>query len=207
MHLLRRLLVAFCAFAAAVTCALSASDARAQLHWDVGAQGGIIQRVQTGTAAGAPSPGPGPVVELHGHVAVIPMLRAGPYVAFDVEPLTGPGGPPPRTFLEGGLRAKLSPPILTGSWRLWALLGLGYAWVDWPSHAEGNVSVAGLQGTLLDLPLGVGAGYRVRGPHDPWELTAELGARVGLAFFGSLYSDPVRDSFALSLSVGVSLDE
>lgn len=203
MHLLRRLP----AFAAAVMLVLSTRDAGAQLHWDVGAQAGVIQRVQTGASAGAPTPSPGPVGELHGHVAVIPMLRAGPYVAFDVAPLTGPGDPPPRSFLEGGLRAKLSPPILSGPWRIWALLGLGYAWVDWPSHEQSGTSVAGLQGTLLDLPLGVGAGYRVRGPRDPWEITAELGARVGLAFFGPLYSDGARDSFALSLSVGVSLDE
>jgi hypothetical protein len=204
MHLLRRFLPVLTAVVAPL---LSAADARAQLHWDVGAQAGVMQRVQTGAGAGAPSPGPGPAGELHGHVAVIPMLRAGPYVAFDVEPLSGPGGPPPRTFLEGGLRAKLAPPILTGSWRLWALLGLGYAWVDWPGHEESGASVAGLQGTLLDLPVGIGVGYRVRGPHDPWEITAELGARVGLAYFGPLYSDGARDSFALSLSVGVSLDE
>jgi hypothetical protein len=204
MHLLRRQPAVS---SAVVTLLLSAGNAAAQVHWDVGAQAGVIQRVQTGAAAGAPSPSPGPVGELHGHVAVIPMLRAGPYVAFDVAPLTGPGGPPPRSFLEGGLRAKLSPPILSGSWRLWALLGLGYAWVDWPGHEQAGAPAAGLEGTLLDLPFGVGAGYHVRGPRDPWEVTAELGARVGLAFFGPLYSDGARDSFALSLSVGVSLDE
>ena len=203
MHLLR----SPSAFAMAAASLFAAPDARAQLHWDVGAQAGVMQRFQTSAGSGAPTPTPGPVAELHGHVAVVPMLRAGPYVAFDAEPLTGGGGPPPRTFLEGGLRAKLSPPLLSGPWRMWALLGVGYAWVDWPRHDEGGASVAGLQGTLLDLPLGVGAGYRVRGPHDPWEITAELGARVGLAFFGPLYSEPARDSFALSLSVGVSLEE
>lgn len=188
-----------------------ARAAAAQVHWDVGAQVGVMQRFLTGSGAATPSPIPGPVGEVHAHVAVVPMLRVGPYLAHDISPAPPSAGVPARQITEGGLRAKFAPPFLTGRWRGWALLGVGYARVYEPSHhvMEGSVDtfVDGQEGGILDLPVGVGIGYRVRGPHDPWEITAELGGRVGLAFFGSMYSGAPRDSFALSLSLGVSLDD
>jgi hypothetical protein len=181
--------------------------AAAQVHWDAGAQVGVVQRLETGLSAGAPGPIPGPVGELHAHVAIVPMLRVGPYVSYDISPFPPSAEVPARQIAEGGVRAKFAPPLLTGSWHLWALLGIGYAYAYLPSHGANGVSVAGVEGTILDLPVGIGVGYRMRGPRDPWELTAELAGRVGLAFFGAMYSDAPRDSFALSLSVGVSLEE
>jgi hypothetical protein len=183
-------------------------EAQAQVHWDVGAQVGVMQRVQTGGSGDSPGPIPGPVGEIHAHVAVVPMLRVGPYLAHDLAPYAPSADLPARQITEGGLRAKLAPPLLSGPWHLWALLGLGYARAYWPSHTVGGgASVGGIEGDILDLPVGVGVGYRLRGPRDPWEVTAELGGRVGLAFFGAMYSDAPRDSFALSLTLGVSLQE
>jgi hypothetical protein len=179
----------------------------AQVHWDVGVQAGVLDRVQTGGAPGAPTPIPGPVGEVHAHVALVPLLRAGPYVAHDISPFPPSAGVPARQITEAGLRAKFSPPLLSGAWRTWALLGLGFARVYLPSHAVGSESVGGVEGGLLELPCGVGMGYRVRGARDPWLVTGELAARVGLAYFGPMYSDAPRDSLTLSLSVGVSFEE
>jgi hypothetical protein len=185
---------------------LASQDGGAQVHWDVGAQAGAMQRLQTGSGGDGSSPIPGPVAEVHAHVAMVPMLRLGPYFAYDISPFAPSAGVPARQITEGGLRAKVAPPLLTGSWHLWAVLGLGYARAYWPSHTAAGKSIGGIEGDFIDLPVAVGAGYRLRGPRDPWELTAELGGRVGLAFFGAMYSDAPRDSFALSLSVGVSLE-
>lgn len=166
-----------------------------------------MERVQTGGPGGGGPPIPGPMGEIHAHVAIVPMLRLGPYATYDVSPYAPSDQVPARQVVEGGLRAKVSPPLLTGSWHLSGVVGLGYAYATWPSHSTGAESFGPLAGTFLDLPVGIGVGYRIRGPRDPWELTAELGARVGVAFFGALYSDAPRDSFALGLSVGVSLQE
>ncbi len=182
----------------------------AQVRWDVGAQVGAMQRFQTGAGGAPSSPFVGPVGELHAHVAVVPMLRLGPYVTHDIASYAPSAGVPARQITEAGLRAKIAPPLLGGPWHLWGILGLGYARAYWPSHEQasgGSAPVPGIEGDFLDLPVGLGVGYHVRGPRDPWELTAELGARIGLAFLGAMYSDAPRDSFALSLSVGVSLDE
>ncbi len=186
---------------------LVAPSASAQVHWDVGAQVGVMQRVRTGSGASVPGPIPGPVGELHAHVAVVPMLRIGPYVAHDISPVAPSAAVPARQITEGGLRAKVTPPFLGGRWRSWALLGLGYAHAYQPGYSAGGTPVSGLEGGILSLPLGVGVGYRVRGPHDPWEITGELGCRLGLAFVGPMYSGAPGDSFALSVSLGVSLDE
>jgi hypothetical protein len=185
------------------------------LHWDAGAELGVMDRSRTGRDSTARAPTPGPVGELHAHVALIPMVRIGGYVAHDISPV--PGGPA-REITEGGLRAKLSPPLFSGAWRGWLFVGLGYARAYAPSHeaiVPGSVPptqtfVVGAEGGILDLPLGVGMGYRLR---RPWEVFAEIEGRIGLAFRGAAYgrmqAGPYggQDSFAVSLSAGVSWDE
>jgi hypothetical protein len=187
---------------------LDARAAEAQVHWDVGAQVGVMERVQTGAGAGAPSPTPGPVGEVHAHVALVPMVRVGPYLAHDISPVDGA---PARQITEGGLRAKLAPPLFGGPWRGWGALGLGYARAYEPAHhvvvGAVDTAVGASEGGIVDAPLALGLAYRVRGPGDPWEISAELGCRFGLAFVGAMYDAAPRDSFALSLTVGVSLDE
>jgi hypothetical protein len=190
------------------------SPADAQVRWDAGAELGATDRVTTGRDSIARAPTPGPSGELHAHVALVPMVRIGAYLSFDVSPVPGL---PAREMAEGGIRAKLSPPLFSGPWRGWAFLGLGYARAYEPSHdvtvpgaAPTTQMLAGAGGGILDLPVGVGIGYRLR---RPWEIFAELAGRIGLAFEGALYArsegEPYegQDSFAVSLSVGVSWDE
>jgi hypothetical protein len=186
----------------------------AQVHWDVGAEVGVMQRVTTDRDGGVPLPQAGPMGELHAHVALVPMLRVGPYLAYDISP-----GAPDRQTLEAGLRAKLTPPLLARPWRAWTFLEFGYARSYLPSHAleptpsnGAGGEIGGVEGDFLDAALGIGVGVKVRGP---WVLFAELAARTGFLFWGAMYDRapcgclrdpyPGHDSFAASLSVGVSL--
>ena len=146
-----------------------------------------MQRIATGRDTGGASREPGPVAELHAHLAVMPMLRVGPYVEHDIGPLSGA---PLRQFTEAGLRAKLSPPLLAAPWKTWGFIGLGYARAYEPSHlverSQGSLSgyAPGQGGGLLEARIGVGLGYRLgRG----WEAFLELDGRVGVIFSGSLY--------------------
>jgi hypothetical protein len=200
----------------------------AQLHYDVGAEVGTMRRILlkrdpnlSGTDATF-----GPDLELHAHVAVLPMLRAGIYVGHDMSPEKSL-----RQITSFGLRAKLMPPILCGNWRAWAFAGIGYSIVYSPSyHATyqiptptnpnnaQDVAFDGESGQFLEVPLGIGLGYKLR---KPWELTAELGTKIGFGFSDNLYNaaggtgqgypqlevTPIGyDTLAVYLLVGVSLD-
>jgi hypothetical protein len=136
------------------------------------------------------------------------MVRIGAYVSHDISPIDSI---PARQITEGGLRAKVAPPLLGGPWHTWAVLGVGVGHAYEPSHSvpgpSGPTTVGGIEGGILDFPVALGLGYRVRGPRDPWEISTELGCRFGAAFFGAMYDGGPRDSFALSLTVGVTLDE
>ena len=224
-----RFSVALSSLATAVTWDGPAS---AQIHWDVGAQGGIINRFVTGSEAGAPGPKLGPFVQLTGHLALIPLLRVGLYAATDVTPVSHL---PARHFYELGVHGKFAPPLLGGAWRTWVSLGVGYAYTYAPSYTTQEtvgtppgptttetVNVGTADGGMLDLQPGIGIGYRV-GSVMPF---VELGGRFGLAFWGTMYDPnqctgstpampglPVcepyfgQDSFAVWLSVGLSLEE
>lgn len=218
---------ALLAITAGVVTILSPTRADAQVHWDLGAQAGAIDRFMTGGDAAGASPRPGPVFQAQGHLALVPMVRLGAYASTDVSRTSDRGT---RTFWEGGLHVRFTPPLLSTPWRAWAFAGFGYAYTYKTSyhHAEvgpngGSIDVAygDVYGGMLDVPLGIGLGYKVRGP---WELFAELGGRFGVGFFGPMYDDgapgravgtslpfvePFRgkDSFALSLTAGLSLDE
>lgn len=176
-----------------------ASAALAQVHWDAGAQVGVMKRFTTGGAADAPSPGFGPALELQGHVALLPMLRLGGYLGTDLSPLDGGDAGGPRTFWDGGLHLRLSPPLLPYPWRTWVYAGFGYAFAyDLGTH---------LSGGLLEAPVGLGLGRKLT---REWTVFTELGARFGFGFYGGMYDAagaPGKDPVALSLSVGLSLEE
>jgi hypothetical protein len=218
---------ALSALLVALVALLVAPAARAQVHWDVGAQAGVIKRFTTGGANGAPDPGFGPVVQLQGHLALVPMVRIGLYAAADVSPASGVGA---RTFYEGGLHLKVTPPLLSAPWRAWAFAGFGYAYTYAASfHAPvalptstTNVLFGGTYGGMLDVPLGLGLGYKPARAGVPWLVFAELGGRLGVGFYGPMYDDGAagtaggvvtvapflgKDSFALTLSVGLSLEQ
>jgi hypothetical protein len=193
---------------------LASRPAHAQLRWDVGAQAGVTKRFTTGATTGAPSPGFGPSFGLQGHVALVPMVRIGLYFEGDVSP-TPPLGP--RTFWAGGLHLRIMPPLLGGAWRTWVFAGLGYAYVDWgdqniPASGQGaggagtNTRVTG---GIFDAPVGLGLGRKV----GSWLIFGELGTRFGFGFYGPMYAGQGgaagqgQDSFALSASVGLSLEQ
>ncbi|HEV3190785.1 MAG TPA: hypothetical protein VGY54_09835 [Polyangiaceae bacterium] len=190
---------------------LGPSSAEAQVHWDLGAQLGARQRLPSGREG--PAPGPGLMGQLQAHVALLPMIRLGPYLAHDISPAPDA---PDRQTTEAGLRVKLTPPLLAAPWRGWAFVGLGYARAYSPSHsaASGSGQIPGAEGTALDGAFGVGVGARVRGP---WVFFAELAGRVGLLFAGAMYDRtpcpclrdpyPGKDLFAASLAVGLSLEQ
>ncbi|HTQ47373.1 MAG TPA: hypothetical protein VMI75_31670, partial [Polyangiaceae bacterium] len=81
-------------------------------------------------------------------------------------------------------------------WRTYVFAGFGAAYVRQEPR----------EGTLLEVPAGLGLALKLRAP---WELFAELGGRAGVAFLGGVYDagNTGKDSFAVSLSVGVSLSD
>jgi hypothetical protein len=207
----------------AFVCA-TASTAGAQIRWDVGAEVGAMKRFTTAKAEGAPNLEVGPAFQLDGHVALVPMVRVGGYLAQDVAPADGVGA---RTFWGGGLHVKVTPPLLSAPWRFWVSAGFGYAYSHAASY-HGQVATRGggsdldvvfgsTHGGLLEVPLGLDLGYRASGR---FLFFAELGGRPVLASYGPMYAGGQRatgvttaapfmgkDSFAASLSVGLSLQE
>lgn len=179
------------AIGAALVVLLAAGEARAQVNWDLGLEAGAMKRFTTSSQTS--QPGFGPAFELQGHVALIPMLRVGLYAAQDVSPMSGW---PARQFYEGGLHVKLTPPLLASPWRTYLFAGFGAAYVRQDPR----------EGTLLEVPAGLGLALKLRAP---WEVFAELGGRAGVAFLGGVYEGGItgKDSFAASLSVGVSLSD
>jgi hypothetical protein len=213
--------------------ALVPETAMAQLHWDASAQVGVMKRVLSDRPAGGDDAGFGPTAQLTGHVALLPLIHAGAYLGHDISPLPDPAAARNITF--GGARIKGMLPWIRGTVRAWAFVGFGYAGVYSQSYdtsfaiPDGTgavtrmpVHVHGAGGGFFDLPFGLGASYRF---FKPWELCAELGARVGFGHTGSVYDEPgpqvsIRgtdapgqnatpaglDRFALGLTVGILLD-
>jgi hypothetical protein len=177
--------------AAVVLVAAGEARGQANVNWDVGAQAGAMKRFTTSSQTS--QPGFGPAFEVQGHVALIPMFRVGLYVAQDISPMPGW---PARQFYEGGLHVKWTPPLLSSPWHTYLFAGFGAAYVRQDPR----------EGTLLDVPEGLGLALKLRAP---WEVFAELGGRVGVAFLGGVYDggNTGKDSFAVSLSVGVSLSD
>ena len=208
-----------------------ARRAGAQLHLDVGAQVGVMKRFLANAPAGTGDAGFGPVGEIHAHVAILPFLRAGPYLAHDISPM--PGDVKAYQITTAGLRVKVTSPVPLDPWRVWAVTGFGISGAYGPSYHTGldlqqngtrqDVLASGAGGSFFEVPLGVGVAYRIR---KPWWLTAELAGRYGFGFSGSLYdlaADGGRAAFApgqpelllqnpgttvmsISLSIGVMLD-
>jgi hypothetical protein len=181
-----------------------APPALAQTHWDIGAQAGATERI---AAPSAPTRSPGPSVEIHGHVALYPLVRIGAYGTFELSPTSGL---PNRFVYAGGGRVKVTPPVLPAPWHMWAFLGGGFAYAHIPEW--------GLSTSTAELPAGVGLGRKLSGLSGAWELCAELSARLDVAGLswhaptpspsgarGSGDNASGGDVLAVSLSVGVSL--
>ena len=203
--------------------------ARAQVHWDVGAELGIMKRVLTSRTPEASDPGLGPTGEIHAHVALLPLVRVGAYLGHDISPQKDTTA---RQITSFGARVKLNSPWPRDAWHAWVFTGFGYAAVYGPSYVRNvatspvattreNFLVDGAGGSYFEIPIGIGVGYKIR---KPLEITAELAGKLGLGFSGSLYDlgpgrvgrsptqnqlsfdNPGNDSFGLGLLVGVSFD-
>ncbi len=212
---------------------LSSRPAFAQLNSDVGLSAGVMKRFTTGAASGVSQPGFGPVVDLRAHVALLPMIRIGLYAAYDHSPMPGVGDrnfvtgglhlkvsppllPAPwKTYLFAGFG---------GGWTE----ADGYATtVTVDNNVVTPARAGSTNGALLEVPLGLGLARKL-GPS--WEVFLELGGRFGVATFGSMFDSHQTpavsvtgtlpagsilasphapfagtDSFALALTVGVSL--
>ncbi len=203
--------------------------ARAQVRSDAAVDVGVVKRFVSG--AGARDAGVGPTLGLNGHVALFPMVRVGAYASAEISPGELPVQASARRIYAAGLRVKLSPPWPREDVRAWLFTGLGFAGVYAPSYRGAVTSsdgapiaadalVAGAGGHFFEVPIGVGASYRLR---KPWVLTAELAARVGFAFSGAIYTGgrgaidassslpvvlgaPGHDAFALGLTLGIGFD-
>jgi hypothetical protein len=203
--------------------------ASAQLRWDLGAQGGMMKRVLTNRPPGAEDAGVGPYAEIHGHVALVPLVRVGVYGSFDRSPQ---GATPARLVFSGGLRAKVTPPWPRDPWRAWLFAGIGVAFASSGSYATSAsiappggspstypVAADSASGRFLEIPVGLGASYTLS---RPLAITLEIGNRFGLAHGGDLYADgrsvnaagfgPIRlepagtDFYAISASLGLMLE-
>lgn len=219
------------ALAVGVAAGLGSRESSAQLHWDASAQVGVMKRFLAARPSGSSDVGLGPTGQLTGHVALIPLVHVGGYFGYDRSPFSGEGSARSVTF--GGVRAKGMLPWVRGAVRAWIFAGFGYAGVysqsSWTTLSvptgEGGVErrrgrVEGAGGSFFDVPFGLGVSYKVR---RPWEVCAELAARVGFGHTGSVYEEPGPqvtvpdylgqnatpagiDRFALGLTVGVMLD-
>ena len=228
----RRSARALLAAGSAATIASSPGAALAQLHWDASAQVGAMKRFLGDRPAGASDDaGIGPTAQLAGHVALLPLIHAGAYFGHDISSISGGGAT--RNITSGGLRAKGMFPFVPRSVRAWVFAGFGYAGVYSRSYPATiaipnglggadprSVRVEGAGGSFFEVPLGLGASYKL---HRPWELSAELGFRLGFGHSGSVYgesgpqvtvpggpgqnvSPAGLDRFALGLTVGVLVD-
>jgi hypothetical protein len=153
------------------------SSATAQIHADFDLEAGAADRVVPPRQP-ALGTGIGPMFELEGHVAVVPLVRAGAYVSFDLTPLAEEGV---RDAIAAGFSGRLYSPWPAGPFRAWLGLGFGYA----AAHAPGYGMVPPTSGGFFQVPLGLGSSFRLS---RSFELVGEAGTRIGFGFTGSEYN-------------------
>lgn len=209
---------------------LTSTIASAQLRGDIGAYGGISQRVLSPATNGGALPGP--LFGLEGHIALFPLLRLGAYAHGEISPTNNQVAA--REMLGAGLRVKVVPPWPRGDWRLWFALGVGYVGAYSPTYTQtltlqpvggtpttSRLSVDSAGGGYVEVPLSVGVEYRKL---KPFMIFAELTGRIGFGFSGSLYganggrgakdengapsaiASDGADVFAIGLALGVGFD-
>ncbi len=163
----------------------------AQIHGDVDLEAGGESRFLTARPAAGPDASLGPTFLLSGHIAVLPLFRAGPYVAHDISRLAGVDT---RQITTAGLSLRLLSPWPRGVYRAWFSASFGYASAYAPGYMETPHSesgpnptavVQGSQGDFFEIPLAIGASLRFA---RKWEFVAEAGARIGFDFTGSMYN-------------------
>jgi hypothetical protein len=155
-------------------------------------------------------------VDIDGHVALVPLVRVGAHAGIEE---TLPNGSEGRRYYAVGMDAKVASPWTHAPWHVWAFGGLNAAYVVATRHTvtsgaseteTGGAQSSWVDGALLELPVGVGAGLR---PLAPWEFDAVLSVRTAIASFGPVSrTSPGPDTqpfaghevLAVWLTVGVS---
>lgn len=209
------------------------STAFAQIHWDAGVHGGASERILAGAKGVGPATAlPGPTFGVQGHIALIPFVRVGLYGSFEMSSIDGAQAPA-RNFYAVGGQAKVLSPWPRGDVRIFATVGFGYVGAYGPSYQATihpdplnkamtiGANVDGSGGGFAEIPVGIGATYKLRGPLMVY---AELLTRFGLGFWGTLYGEnggrvahtetgtPIAlspygyDVLSLGLVIGVGLD-
>jgi hypothetical protein len=175
---------------------LGARPASAQVHWDMNVHAGVARRFfDTGLPEGGTL---GPMAGVAVDVAMIPLIRLGGYVDYEYAYTGEPASPHAISF---GLRLKVEPPVNFGGVHFYGFAGFGGAQLVAPGYDQilPGTSPDGVQnpvvhysattGTVLEVPFGVGAGWRFA---RPWELLLELQGRLGVASLGDYFSDTGR---------------
>ena len=208
------------------------SAAHAQLHWDASAALGVEKRFLANRPAGAEDAGFGPSLQLAGHLALFPLVRAGLYAGYAISPLGGEAAA--RDMFPFGARFKIMSPFPRGETRAWLFLGIGYTLVSTRSYettistptgigsatTPRKVTVESAGGGFLGVPVGVGLSTQL---FESLHLFGELGAHIGFAHNGSVYESPGpqlrsegfpddnalpsgKDRIGLGLNIGILLD-
>lgn len=155
---------------------------------------------------------------VHGELGLLPLLNIGPYyMHYELAPT---GGSSTTTedaiFNTLGLRMRLLVPVPGSSWKPYAYLGAGYAWVTYPSVplastlAQPARAPAGLSGNtsghFFEIPIGLGVAYEFA---TVFHVSADVAYRPGKWFGGAVYDDaPTRNqpSSGWSVLLGAALD-
>lgn len=183
-------------------------DAQAQVN--AGVDGGVAYRSSTpklnlGWAYGA-----------HAEVKPLEVLSIGAYyLGYDL-PLDGaPNTVKDAGFRSLGGRARFTLPLPDSNFRPYGYLGFGYVWTSYPVEDTGfnpdimgNTPVGFIQrdGHFLEVPLGIGLGYKIGGI---FELSADIALRPGFGFGGDAYEGPYpvdETKIGLTGLIGASID-
>src|SRR5262249_37780035 len=106
-----------------------------------------------------------------------------------------------RDYTWFGLHVKLMSPVPRGDFRMWLFTGFGYSLVYARSYdltvqlpgvpgqptKPNPGTVQGAGGGAFQIPLGIGASYKLR---DPLHLVGTLGLQFGFSHTGSAYEPP-----------------
>jgi hypothetical protein len=188
---------------------LLARAAGAQSHADLDAEAGVSAHFLSDRppGTGARNPDAGPTFVFLGHVAVVPLVRAGLYLAEDFSPLPGAGL---REFTSGGISVRVFSPWPQGALRLWLGVGVGFAGGYATSYsasgfsATPSASVPAAWGSHFEAPLGLGASLHASRRLD---VLVSVGARLGFGFSGALYdASPGDDVFTFFSVLGCAFE-
>lgn len=164
-----------------------ASPAAAQVHWDTSAEVGLEKRFLKNRPLGAGDASLGPLFRATAHLALLPLARVGVYGMLGLSPVSSG---PLRTQFGGGIEARLVPPLGLRTVHPFLFVGVGYMRTVTPAYdvvtSQGGFHTSPTSGGCLDIPLGLGATYRVR---KPIEVGLVLGTRFSALCHGDSYPD------------------